>query len=140
MLPAMNRENFRLLLLVMAFFTLLMVLLADRPSLLLKYPFVQNLLRNRPLNPAPALLINAYLQLSESLRDLAGGGTSERRLDVSMRRYGWIGARLPSFPSVRAGLVCRFNTKNGFNGSFGCCQHTQMGGIDRGRPNLRIAR
>jgi hypothetical protein len=32
MLSAMNRENFRLLLAVMAFFTLLMVLLADRPN------------------------------------------------------------------------------------------------------------
>jgi|HubBroStandDraft_1064217.scaffolds.fasta_scaffold1142087_1 hypothetical protein len=31
MLPAMNRENFRLLLVVLVFFTLLMVLLVNRP-------------------------------------------------------------------------------------------------------------
>jgi len=37
-------------------------------------------------------------------------------------------------------LVYLCQVEDGFDGSFGSCQHAEMGGVDRGSPNLRVTR
>jgi len=37
-------------------------------------------------------------------------------------------------------LAYLFQVEDGFDGSFRDGQHAQMGGVDRGRPNVRVTR
>jgi hypothetical protein len=37
-------------------------------------------------------------------------------------------------------LTYLFQVEDSFDSSFGGCQHAQMGGVDPGRPNVRVMR
>src|SRR5258706_9808873 len=65
-------------------------------------------------------------------RELIGAELNQRS-HLFQRCSDWRAKSMTSFAYL-------FQVEHGFDGSFGGCQHAQMGGVDRSRPNVRVTR